>query len=62
MIFGTELETLEFKRSTGETKEALHDIAAMLNKHGHGEIYFGIRNNGEVIRAGSYREDATRLQ
>jgi ATP-dependent DNA helicase RecG len=49
LIFGTETETLELKRSTSETKEALKDISAILNKHGHGELYFGIRSNGLVI-------------
>jgi ATP-dependent DNA helicase RecG len=49
MIFGTESETLEFKKTTSETKDALHDVSAMLNKHGCGEVYFGVRNNGEVL-------------
>ena len=49
MIFGQESETREFKRSTGETKDAMHDISAILNKSGSGELYFGIRNDGEVI-------------
>jgi len=39
---------LEFKRSTGEIEDALKDIAAILNKSGNGEVYFGIHNNGEV--------------
>ncbi len=44
-----ESETVEFKRSTGEIKEAVISIVAMLNKHGKGELYFGIRNDGEVM-------------
>lgn len=44
-----ESETVELKRSTSELKEALISIVAMLNKHGHGELYFGVRNNGEVL-------------
>jgi ATP-dependent DNA helicase RecG len=47
---GSETETLEYKRSTGETNEALCDISAILNKHGKGEVYFGILPNGEVKR------------
>jgi len=48
MIF-KESEILEFKKSTSELKEAIITIAAMLNKHQKGELYFGIRNNGEVV-------------
>jgi len=48
MIFGQESETLEFKKTTAEAKDAAIDVAAMLNKHGRGELYFGIRNDGEV--------------
>ena len=36
-----ETETREFKRSTSELKEAVISIAAMLNKHGAGELFFG---------------------
>ena len=45
---GSESETVEFKKSTGEHKEALQAISAMLNKHG-GELYFGVKDNGDVI-------------
>lgn len=44
-----ESETLELKKSTSELKEAIISIASMLNKHGKGELYFGIKNNGEVV-------------
>ena len=43
-----ESETVEFKKSTSELKEAVIDICAMLNKHGKGELYFGIKNDGEI--------------
>lgn len=46
--FGFEDETLEFKKTTGEINEAVQSICAMLNKHGHGTVYFGILPNGEV--------------
>ena len=46
---GTETEKVEFKKSTGELKEAVISIAAILNKHGSGELYFGVKNNGDVI-------------
>ena len=48
MNIGFENEYMEFKKSTGEHKEALQSISAMLNKHGRGEIYFGVDDNGEV--------------
>ncbi len=44
-----ESETLELKRSTSELKEAVISIAAILNKHGRGKLYFGVRNDGAVI-------------
>jgi len=43
-----ETETIELKKSTSELKETIISIAAMLNKHQEGEVYFGIRNNGEI--------------
>lgn len=46
---GIETETLEFKKSTGELKEAMHSICAILNKHQYGELYFGVKNDGTVI-------------
>jgi ATP-dependent DNA helicase RecG len=49
LILGSETETLEYKRSTSELEDALEDIAAILNKHGAGVLYFGIRPDGEVI-------------
>ena len=44
-----ESETVEFKKSTAELKEATIAIAAILNKHSGGRIYFGIKNDGTVI-------------
>jgi len=49
MKFGKENEKLEFRRSTAELKEGIISIAAMLNKHGGGELYFGIRNDGTPV-------------
>ena len=49
MNFGKESEYLEFKETTGEMEEALIDIGAILNKHGHGTLYFGVKNNGDVV-------------
>ncbi|MDP2929519.1 MAG: putative DNA binding domain-containing protein, partial [Candidatus Omnitrophota bacterium] len=44
-----ESETIEFKKSTAELKEAVISIVAMLNKHGRAEVYFGIADDGAVL-------------
>lgn len=49
MGLGIETETLEFKKSTGELKEAMQSISAILNKHQHGELYFGVKPDGTVV-------------
>ena len=46
---GEETERIEFKKSTGEMKDAIISIAAILNKHGAGELFFGVKDNGDVI-------------
>lgn len=46
---GIENEILEFKKSTGELKEAMYSICAILNKHQHGELYFGVKPDGTPI-------------
>ncbi|MHB2153650.1 RNA-binding domain-containing protein [Calditrichota bacterium GD2] len=43
-----ESETVELKRSTSSLKQALISISAILNKHGGGELYFGVENSGQV--------------
>ncbi|OGJ50701.1 ATP-dependent DNA helicase [Candidatus Peregrinibacteria bacterium RIFOXYB2_FULL_32_7] len=44
-----ENEFIEYKKSISELKEAVETISGMLNKHGKGEILFGIRNDGKAI-------------
>ncbi len=44
-----ESETIEFKKSTSELKDGVISIAAILNKHGNGELYFGLRDDGTVL-------------
>ena len=44
-----ESESREFKKSLAELKTALISIAAILNKHGRGEIWFGVSNDGRAI-------------
>ncbi|MCM1373706.1 MAG: putative DNA binding domain-containing protein [Muribaculum sp.] len=49
MNIGMETELIEFKRSTGELKEGIISLASMLNKNGRGALYFGVRNDGEIV-------------
>ncbi|MCR5100553.1 MAG: putative DNA binding domain-containing protein [Butyrivibrio sp.] len=46
---GEENEQVEFKKSTGELNEGVISIASILNKHDRGDLYFGVKNNGDVI-------------
>jgi ATP-dependent DNA helicase RecG len=39
---------LEFKRSTGELREALHTVCAFLNADG-GKVLFGVRPDGTLV-------------
>lgn len=48
MVIGTESEIVEFKLTTGERKAAAEALAAMLNKHRKGTIYFGIDDGGYI--------------
>lgn len=43
-----ESETLEFKRSTGEQRAAMHALVAMLNHRG-GRVLFGVEADGRVV-------------
>ena len=44
-----ENEHIEFKKSTGELKEGMVSLVSMLNKNGQGTVYFGVKNNGEIV-------------
>lgn len=44
-----ESETIEFKTSTAELKEAVISISAILNKQGKGKLYFGIKDDGSIV-------------
>lgn len=46
---GKESEFIEFKETTAELDKACKALVAMLNKHGHGTIYFGVKDNGDII-------------
>ena len=42
-------EITELKISTSELKEAIVSIVSVLNKHRHGKLYFGIKDDGTVV-------------
>ncbi len=44
-----ENETIEFKKTLGQLKEGLISIASILNKHGEGELWFGVRDDGVAV-------------
>jgi ATP-dependent DNA helicase RecG len=44
-----ESEAVELKRSLAELKDGLISIAAILNKHGAGELWFDVKNTGAVV-------------
>ncbi len=43
----SESETVEFKTSLAELKQGLISLVAMLNKHGQGDLWFGIAPSGQ---------------
>lgn len=44
-----ESETTELKKSLAELNAGLVSISAILNKHGRGELWFGIRSDGKAV-------------
>ena len=65
MNLGIETETLEFKKSTGELKEAMNSICAILNKHQKGDLYFGVKPDGtsigQIVTEESLREVSQKI-
>ena len=60
MNLGVESEKIEFKKSTSELIEGVISLSAMLNKHKEGTIYFGVKNNGDVIGQRDINENTMR--
>ena len=60
MNLGMENETLEFKKSTSELEEGVISLSSMLNKHGEGTLYFGVKNDGTVIGQNDINESTLR--
>ena len=49
MNLGKENETIEFKKTISELKEGVISLSSMLNKSGEATLYFGVKNNGDVV-------------
>lgn len=60
MNLGMESEKVEFKKSTSELTEGIISISAMLNKQEEGTVYFGVKNNGDVIGQKDINENTLR--
>ncbi len=60
MNLGMENETLEFKKSTSELEEGVISLSSMLNKHGEGTLYFGVKNDGTIIGQNNLNESTLR--
>ena len=60
MNLGMESEKVEFKKSTSEIIEGVISLSAMLNKHGEGTVYFGVKNNGDIIGQKDLNENTLR--
>lgn len=60
MNLGLETEKIEFKKSTSELVEGVISLSAMLNKHGEGTVYFGVKNNGDIIGQKDLNENTLR--
>ena len=60
MNLGLESEKIEFKKSTSELIEGVISLSSMLNKNGEGTVYFGVKNNGDVIGQKDINESTLR--
>lgn len=44
-----ESEEIELKKSLSQLKEGIISLSATLNKNNHGDVYFGINDDGRVV-------------
>lgn len=49
MNIGCENEYQEFKESLSQLDKGIKSLTAMLNRNGHGTVYFGVNDKGDVI-------------
>ena len=57
MNIGKETEFIEFCESTEDRDRGIESMSSILNKHGKGTLYFGVRDNGDV--SGQTVDDST---
>lgn len=60
MNLGMETEIKEYKKSTSELVNGVISLASMLNKHGEGTVYFGVKNDGTIIGQKDVNENSLR--
>ncbi len=49
MNLGSENEVTEFKEGIGQLDKGIKGLSAMLNRSNKGTVYFGVRDDGEVV-------------
>lgn len=49
MYLGMKSETIDFKESLNNLDKGIISLSAMLNKHGEGTLYFGVKNDGTIV-------------
>ena len=49
MNLGCESETVEFKESISQLDRGIKGLTAMLNRSNRGTVYFGVRDDGEIV-------------
>ena len=49
MNIGKESEKIEFKESLSELEAGIRSISSMLNRNKEAILYFGVKDNGDVI-------------
>lgn len=62
MNLGAEDEKREFKESLVQLDSGLRSLSAMLNRHGSGCVYFGVRDNGDVIGTSVGRDTFNKIR
>ena len=45
-----ESKNCEFKKSCGEAIDSMKSVCTMLNKYGEGVIYYGVKNDGSLVK------------
>lgn len=49
MNLGKESERIEFKETISELETGLRSLSSMLNRNKEATLYFGVKDNGDVI-------------